>query len=96
MTAREDYQELMEKRLNEWKTRTEQLKAGAEQLEADAKTRYRKNLALLHAKQDTAWAAFDRMKAAAESNWEQFKSNMERAGADLKAAGEHLTGQSGK
>jgi hypothetical protein len=33
------------------------------------------------------------MKAASENNWEQFKTNMDKAGADLKAAAEHMTAQ---
>lgn len=93
MTAREDYQELMEKRLNDWKAKTEQFKSGAGQMEADAKVQYGKGLAVLHAKQEEAWQYFDQMKAASESNWEQFKINMDRAGADLKAAAEHMTAQ---
>jgi hypothetical protein len=36
------------------------------------------------------------MKAASESNWEQFKSNMDKAGADLKAAGEKMAAQFSK
>jgi hypothetical protein len=93
MTARQDYQELMEKRLNEWKAKTEQFKAGAGQMEAEAKAQYGKGLALLHAKQEEAWQNFDKMKAASESNWELFKTNMDKAGADLKAAADHMTAQ---
>jgi hypothetical protein len=93
MTARKDYQELMEKRLNEWKAKTEQFKASAEQMEADAKAQYGKGLAMLRAKQEEAWQNLEKMKAASESNWEQFKSNMDKAGADLKAAAEHMTAQ---
>lgn len=93
MTAREDYQELMEKRLNDWKAKTEQFKTGAVKMEADAKARYEKGLAILHAKEEEAWANFSKMKAASESNWEQFKINMDKAGADLKSAAEHMTAQ---
>ncbi len=93
MTAREDYQELMEKRLNDWKAKTEEFKAGAGQMEAEAKAQYGKGLALLHAKQEEAWQNFEKMKAASENNWEQFKTNMDKAGADLKAAAEHMTAQ---
>lgn len=93
MTAREDYQQLMEKRLNDWKVKTEQFKTGAGQMEADAKARYGKGLAMLHAKQEEAWQNFEKMKAASESNWEQFKTNMDKAGDDLKAAAEHMTAQ---
>lgn len=93
MTARQDYQELMEKRLNEWKVKTEQLKTDLGQMEADAKAQYGKGLAVLHAKQNEAWQHLGRMKAANESAWEQFKVNMDKASDDLKAAAEHLTAQ---
>lgn len=93
MTAREDYQELMEKRLNDWKTKTEQFKAGAGKMEANAQAQYGKALAILHAKQEEAWVNFAKMKAAGENNWDEFKINMDKAGADLKAATEHMTAQ---
>jgi hypothetical protein len=93
MTAREDYQELMEKRLNDWKAKTEQFKAGAGKMEADAQAQYGKGLAILHAKQEEAWQHFETMKAASESNWEQFKTHMDKAGADLTAAAKHMTAQ---
>lgn len=93
MTTREDYQALMEKQLNEWKAKTEEFKVGAGKMEADAKAQYGKGLALLHAKQEEAWQYFEKMKAASESNWEQFTSNMDKVGADLKAAAEHMTAQ---
>ena len=93
MTARQDYQELMEKRLNDWKAKTEQFKVGAGQMEAEAKAQYGKALALLHAKQEEAWQHFEKMKAASESNWQQFQTNMDKAGADLTAAAEHMTEQ---
>jgi hypothetical protein len=83
----------MENRLNDWKAKTEEFKARAGQMEADAKAQYGKGLASLHAKQDEAWQNFEKMKAASENNWEQFKTNTDKAGADLKAAAEHMTAQ---
>jgi hypothetical protein len=96
MTAREDYQKLMQKNLDEWKAATEKYKAGAGKIEADARANYDKGLAFLHARHEDAWANFSKMKAASESNWEQFKSNMDKAGADLKAAGEKMATQFSK
>jgi hypothetical protein len=83
----------MEKRLNEWKAKTEEFKAGAGQMEAEAKAQYGKGLALLHAKQEEAWETFGRMKTASDSAWDQFRINMDKAGAELKAAAEHMTAQ---
>jgi hypothetical protein len=96
MTAREDYQKLMQKNLDEWKAATEKYKAGAGKIEADARANYDKGLAFLHARHEDAWTNFNKMKAASESNWEQFKSNVDKAGADLKAAGEKMAAQFSK
>ena len=93
MSVRDDYQALMEKQLNEWKTQTEQFKTGAGQMEAHAKAQYEKGLELLHAKQEEAWENFRKLKTASESAWEQFRSNMDKAGAELKEAGERMTQQ---
>lgn len=91
MSAREDYQALMEKQLNVWKAQTEQFKTGAAQMEASAKAQYGKRLALLHAKQEEAWDHFRKMKTASESAWDQFRINMDKAGEDVKDAAERMT-----
>jgi hypothetical protein len=91
MGTREDYQALMEKQLNEWKAQTERFKAGAEQMGAQAKAQYEKNLEVLHAKQEEAWQNFHKLKAANESAWEQLKAHMDKAGGELKDAVERMT-----
>jgi hypothetical protein len=91
MAIREDYQSLMERQLNEWKTQTEALKAGAGQVEAQAKAQYDKNLELLHSKQEEAWASFYKLKSASEGAWEQFKGNMDKAWGELKDTAERMT-----
>ena len=90
MGMREDYQARMEKQLNEWKVQTERLKAGAEHFEAQAKLQFDKNLALLRAKQTEAWDHFDKLKVANEGAWAQFKTHMDKAGAEVKAAVETM------
>jgi hypothetical protein len=91
MGIREEYQALMEKQLNEWKAQTERFKAGAEQMGAQAKVQYEKNLELLRAKQEEAWQNFYKLKAANESAWEQLKAHMDKAGGELKDAVERMT-----
>jgi hypothetical protein len=91
MGTREDYQALMEKQLNEWKAQTERFKAGAEQIEAQAKVQYEKNLEVLRAKQVEAWENFYNLKGANENAWGQFKAQMDKAGGDVKAAVEQMT-----
>ena len=91
MGTREDYQALMEKQLNEWKAQTERFKAGAEQIEVQAKAQYEKNLEVLRAKQVEAWENFYNLKGANENAWGQFKAHMDKAGGDVKAAVEQMT-----
>ena len=93
MGMKEDYQALMEKQLNQWKAQTEQLKAGAGQMEAQAKAQYEKNLELLHSKQEKAWENFYKLKNASEGGWEKFKSDMDKASGELKDAAERMTTQ---
>jgi hypothetical protein len=91
MGIREDYQAFMEKQLNDWRAQTERFKAGAEQVGAQAKAQYEKNLELLHAKQQEAWQNFHKLKAANENAWEQLKAHMDKAGGELKDAVERMT-----
>ena len=93
MSIREDYQALTEKQLNEWKMQTEQFKAGAVHMEAQAKAQYEKGLDALHAKQEEAWENFHKMKNASEIAWGQFKANMDKTGAELKDAAERMSTQ---
>ena len=91
MELRQDYQTLMEKQLNEWKAQTERFKAGAEQIEAQNKAQYDKNLETLRAAQADAWENFNKLKGANESTWSEFKAHMDKAGGELKAAFESMT-----
>jgi hypothetical protein len=91
MGIREDYQALMEKQLNAWKTQTEGLKATAEHIEGLSKAQYEKNLEMLRAKQAEAWEYFYKLKGANESAWAQFKAQMDKTGAEVKDAVERMT-----
>jgi hypothetical protein len=91
MGFREDYQALMEKQLNEWKAQTERFKAGAEELQAQGKVQFEKQLETLRSAQADAWAKFDKLKTANEGAWTDFKAHMDKAGAEVKAAMESVT-----
>jgi len=91
MGLREDYQVQMEKQLNEWKVQTERFKAGAEQIEANAKVQYEKQLEALRTAPTEAWEDFYKLKGANEGAWGQFKADMDKAGGEVKAAVERMT-----
>ena len=86
MELRQDYQTMMEKQLNEWKAQAERFKAGAEQIEAQNKALYNKNLETLRTTQADAWDNFNKLKGANESTWSEFKAHMDKAGGEVKAA----------
>ena len=90
MGTREDYQALIEKQLNEWKEQTERFKAAAAQMEAHAKAQYERNLEALRTKQAEAWENFYTLKSANEGAWGQFKTHMDKAGEEVKAAVEEF------
>jgi hypothetical protein len=91
MELREDYQMQMEKQLNEWKAQTERFKAGAQQIEARTKAEYDKHLDKLRVVQADAWENFYKLKGANESTWAEFKTHMDKAGGEVKAAFESMT-----
>jgi hypothetical protein len=90
MGMREEYQAVMEKQLSEWKAQAERFKVSAQELEAQAKTQFDKNLELLRTKQAEAWDHLSNMKKANEGAWAEFKSQVDKAGAEVKAAVETL------
>ena len=91
MGMREDYQALMEKQLNEWKVQAERFKAGAAQVEAQAKAQFDRNLELLRSKQAEAWEHFHQLKQANEGAWTQFRTHLDAAGKEIKAAVDSMT-----
>ena len=91
MGKREEYQAFMENQLNEWKSKTEPFKAAAGQWEAQAKAQYEKNVELVKAKREEAWANLTKMKSASDDAWEQLKGNMDKAWEDLKLTTERLS-----
>ena len=86
MGMREDYQSLMEKQLNEWKTQADRLKAQAESLQAHMKAQYDAGLKVMQARQNEAWDSFHKLKDANEATWSQVKTHMDKAGEEMKAA----------
>jgi hypothetical protein len=93
MSMREEYQALIERQLNEWKTYTERLKSQADQLGAQAKAQFEKQLDVIRAKQNEAGENFSRLKAAAADDWAQWKSKLDKAWDEMKAASDRLIDQ---
>jgi hypothetical protein len=84
---------LMERQLNEWKTYTERLKSQADQLGAQAKAQFEKQLEVIRAKQNEALENFSRLKAAAADDWAQWKSKLDKAWDEMTMASDRLIDQ---
>jgi hypothetical protein len=91
MELREDFQKLMEKRLNDWKAQAERFKAGAEKLEVHNKGLYDKQLEILRVTQAEAWESFTKLKSANESSWLEFKARIEKSSREVQAAVDSMT-----
>lgn len=91
MGMREDYQALIEKQFKEWQAQAERFKETAQQMEAQAKVHFEKNLELLRATQVQAWDNFSKFRSANEGAWGEFRAHMEKAGAELRNAAEAMT-----
>jgi len=86
-----DYQALLEKQFKEWQAQAERFKEVAAQMESHARAEFEKNLELLRATQAQAWENLGRFKQANEGAWNEFKSHIEKAGAELGSAAEAMT-----
>ncbi len=93
MGVREEYQALVERQLNEWKTYTERLKAQADQWGAQAKGQFDQQLELMRTKQTETWDTLSKLKGAAEDDWGQWKSKLDKGWEEMKAASDRLTDQ---
>jgi hypothetical protein len=93
MGIREEYQALIERQLADWKTYTERLKGQADQFGAQAKTQFDQQLELLRTKQNEAWDNLSKLRGAAEEDWAKWKSQLDKAWDDMKAASDRLTEQ---
>jgi len=91
MGLREDYQAMIDKQFKEWQAQAERFKEAAQQMEANAKVQFEKNLELLRATQAQAWENFNKFKSANEGAWTEFKTHMDQAGTELRNAVEAMT-----
>jgi hypothetical protein len=93
MGIREEYQALLERQLNEWKTYTERVKAEADQLGTQPKAQFDQQLELIRAKQNEAWDNLLKLKGASEDAWDDWKSKLDKAWDEMRAASDRLTDQ---
>ena len=91
--AREAYQEKIEAALQDWGTEIEKIRKKADALGAEARVRYREQIADLHVRQDTARKRLDELKRAGGEAWEDLRKGAETAVEELKKGVESAVGK---
>ena len=88
MGPKEAYQEKIEAQLREWTAKINELKAKADGAKADAKSEMNKRIDALRVKKVAAQAKFQALKQAGAEKWEQLRTGLDQAMADLKTTWE--------
>ncbi len=86
MDKKQVYQEKMEAQLKEWAAKIDELKAWADQAEAQQKLDYYEQVESLREKQDKARQKLEALRDAGEGAWEEIKAGVEMAWDDLSLA----------
>lgn len=79
MTSRDRYLEQFKAKLDEWNTEIDQLEKSARKAQADAKSRYDKQLGELREMRDDAQKRFAEMQAASSEAWDAMAKGAEKA-----------------
>jgi len=91
MGMQEDYQAQVEKQFKEWQAQAERFKDAATQMQQHAQAQFQQNLEFWQQSQTKAWESFGKLKQQNEGAWEEFRTHMEKAGAELRSAAEAMT-----
>ncbi len=83
-TKKDAYQQKMEAQLKEWDALIDQLRARAEQANAEAKIEYMNRVEELQGKRNTLQEKLDKMKNSSGDAWKDLKAGVENAFSDLK------------
>jgi len=79
MTSRDQYLEQFKTRLDEWNAEIDKLEKNARDAQADAKTRYEKQLSELREMRDDAQKRLAEMQAASSEAWDAMAKGAEKA-----------------
>ena len=83
MSLQEEYQKKMEAKIHEWNAKLEELKAKADQAQAETKIQLTQEVDSLRRKSKVAQEKLQQLKGAGEDAWEDLKSSVESAWSDM-------------
>lgn len=84
MSKRDIYVEKMKTQLDQLNTKMDNLQAGAEEAKAEAKDKYKEEMAKLRHQSKLAKGKLEELKAAGEDTWETLASEMDKLGDAFK------------
>ncbi len=86
MTDKDAYQQKAEAKLREWQADIDKLRAQADQVTADARIEYDRQIARLVEQQKAASQQFAKMQKASGDAWADMKAGMEKSWAEMSQA----------
>lgn len=84
--GKKDYVQKIEKQIEDWASKIDELKAKGEQAQASVKVEYARRVEALQAKQAALQSKVEEMRGAGEEAWASLKTGVEQAASDLKSA----------
>jgi Protein of unknown function (DUF2934) len=86
MLTKQDFQEKLEKQLNEWDAKFEKLQAKAKKAKAEIRADIEKQIAALTQKRNAAHEKMDELRRQTEGTWEDLKTGVEKTWAEMHEA----------
>lgn len=86
MSKRSEYVEKMKTKLDEWNADIDKLEARAKIAEAELKTDYQEQIAVLKRQRDEAKVKLKTLESASDEAWEDIKTGVEMAWSSLNSA----------
>lgn len=86
MTEKDAFEQKAEARMREWQADIDKLRAQADQLSADARIEYDRQIAKLVEQQKAARQQYEKLEKASGEAWLDMKGGMEKAWADMSQA----------
>ena len=83
MTEKDAYERKAEAKMREWQADIDKLRAQADQVSADARIEYDRQIVKLVEQQKAARQQYEKLEKASGEAWTDMKSGMEKAWADM-------------
>ena len=86
MSKKDEYCTMMESQIEKWDAEVDKLRAGSDQMSADARTKYEEQLKAMRASRDAAHKKLQELRTASESAWQNMQAGTDAAWASMKNA----------